>query len=197
MKDFFKNIQTLLIVVLITLLFFQRSCSSTPTPDPEVITKIEVRYDTIETVKEVYVPKWRTKIETKYDTTFVDVPAHVDTLNILKDYYSKYEYTDTLYLDSLGYVILTDTISQNTILKRSQVPSIVIPTKIVNNTIFINNREFYTGFGVRTNGKNISWMGLEGVLKNKKGNTFVLGIGTDNENKFSLGGSVHWKIGNE
>jgi hypothetical protein len=194
-----ERIQSIIIVILFIVILLMRQCGGKKVEPvkEKIVTKVEIVRDTVELEKTVYVPKWRTKIETKYDTTFVDVPAHVDTLNILKDYYSKYEYTDTLYLDSLGYVILTDTISQNTILKRSQVPSIVIPTKIVNNTIFINNREFYTGFGVRTNGKNISWMGLEGVLKNKKGNTFVLGIGTDNENKFSLGGSVHWKIGNE
>ena len=165
--------------------------------EEKVVTKVEIVRDTIELEKTVYVPKWRTKIETKYDTTYVDVPADVDTLDILKDYYSKYEYIDTLFLDSLGYVVLTDTITQNTILKRSQRLNIVIPTKIIDNTLYINNREFYTGFGVRTNGQNISWMGLEGVMRSKKGNTFILGVGTDNENNFSLGGSVHWRIGDK
>jgi hypothetical protein len=145
--------------------------------------------------KKVYVPKWRTKVETKYDTTYVEVPADVDTLSILKDYYSKYVYVDTIFLDTLGFIALTDTISENKILNRTNIQDIVLPTKIQKDIIYINEREFYAGMGVRTNGENISWMGLEGVFRNKRGNTFNLGIGTDNENNFSVGGGVHWRIG--
>lgn len=195
-----ERIQSIIIVILFIVILLMRQCSGSKNIEPieeKVVTKVEIVRDTIELEKTVYVPKWRTKIETKYDTTYVDVPADVDTLDILKDYYSKYEYIDTLFLDSLGYVVLTDTITQNTILKRSQRLNIVIPTKIIDNTLYINNREFYTGFGVRTNGQNISWMGLEGVMRSKKGNTFILGVGTDNENNFSLGGSVHWRIGDK
>jgi len=193
-----ERIQSIIIVILFIVILLMRQCNGSKNIEPieeKVVTKVEIVRDTVELEKTIYVPKWRTKIETKYDTTYVDVPADVDTLDILKDYYSKYEYTDTLFLDSLGYVILTDTITQNTILKRSQKPNIIIPTKIIDNTVYINNREFYAGFGARTNGQNMSWMGLEGVMRSKKGNTFILGVGTDNENNFSLGGSVHWRIG--
>lgn len=195
-----ERIQSIIIVILFIVILLMRQCSGSKNIEPikeKVVTKVEIVRDTVELEKTVYVPKWRTKIETKYDTTYIDVPADVDTLDILKDYYSKYEYTDTLFLDSLGYVVLTDTITQNTILKRSQRLNIVIPTKIIDNTVYINNREFYAGFGARTNGQNMSWMGLEGVMRSKKGNTFILGVGTDNENNFSLGGSVHWRIGDK
>lgn len=194
-----ERIQSIIIVILFIVILLMRQCGGNNEVQPteeKIVTKVEIVRDTIELENTVYVPKWRTKIETKFDTTYIETPTKVDTLEILKDYYSKYEYVDTLFLDTLGYVILTDTITQNTILKRSQIPNIVIPTKIIDNTVYINNREFYAGFGVRTNGQNMSWMGLEGVLRNKKGNTFVVGLGTDNENNFSAGAGVHWRIGN-
>ena len=197
MKITWERIQSIIIVILFIIILLMRQCGGNNEVQPteeKIVTKVEIVRDTVELEKTVYVPKWRTKIETKFDTTYIETPTKVDTLEILKDYYSKYEYVDTLFLDTLGYVILTDTITQNTILKRSQIPNIVIPTKIIDNTVYINNREFYAGFGVRTNGQNMSWMGLEGTYRNLNGNVFIIGVGTDNENKLSLGGGVHWKI---
>ena len=55
-----------------------------PIEEKVVTETYEIVRDTIELEKTVYVPKWRTKIETKYDTTYVDVPADVDTLDIFK-----------------------------------------------------------------------------------------------------------------
>jgi hypothetical protein len=194
-----ERIQSIIIVILFIIILLMRQCGGKEVVNPvetKVITKVETKWDTVTVEEKVYVPKWRTKVETKYDTTFIEVkiPSEVDTLEILKDYYAQYEYKDTLYLDSLGYVLLTDTITQNSILRRKQVPFINIPTRTITVTEYINNREFYAGFGARSNGKNISWMGLEGVFRNKKGNIFIVGVGTDNENSLSLGGGVHWKI---
>jgi len=93
------------------------------------------------------------------DTVEVQKVLEVDTLEILKDYFEKYVYLDTIPIDTLGYVTIIDTLSQNRILYRKPTINIQIPTK----TITI-------------------------------GNTFLIGFGTDNENNFSMGGSVHWKI---
>lgn len=192
-----ERVQSLIILILLIIIFFMQKCGggNVEPIEPKIITKTETVWDTLEVEKKVYVPKWRTKVETKYDTTFITVNTKVDTLNILKDYYTKYVYNDTLFLDTLGYITLIDTITENKVLNRSSIPSLVLPTEIINNTIYINEREFYTGFGVRTNGNNISWMGLEGLYRTKKGNIFILGVGTDNQNKLSMGGGVHWRIG--
>jgi hypothetical protein len=198
MKITWERIQSITIVVLVIIILLMSKCSGGDNPRPvdtKVVTETKIVWDTLEVEKKVYVPKWRTKVETKYDTTYVEVPADVDTLSILKDYYSKYVYVDTIFLDTLGFIALTDTISENKILNRTNIQDIVLPTKIQKDIIYINEREFYAGMGVRTNGENISWMGLEGVFRNKRGNTFNLGIGTDNENNFSVGGGVHWRIG--
>ena len=68
MKVLFKNIQTLLIVVLAVLLLLQRSCSSTPKVEPEVITKVVTQWDTLEVTKTKYVPKYIKKTVVNIDT---------------------------------------------------------------------------------------------------------------------------------
>ena len=111
MKALFNNLQSLLIVVLVVLLLLQKSCSSKTNDiiEPKVITNVETKWDTIVVNKEVYVPKWKTQIITEFktDTNRINIP--IDTLEILKDYYSKKVYVDKVLLDSLGTVTITDT----------------------------------------------------------------------------------------
>lgn len=194
-----ERIQSIIIVILVIVILLMQQCNggNKEVIEPKVITETITVWDTLEIEKEVYVPKWRTKVVKEYDTIEVKVLQEVDTLSILDDYYSEYVYKDTISLDTIGYISLIDTISKNSILSREPNIQIQIPTKTIKETIYINNREFYAGFGVRSNGQNMSWMGLEGVMRSKNGNTFVLGLGTDNENNFSLGGSVHWRIGDK
>ena len=191
MKDFFKNIQTLLIVVLIALLFFQRSCSSTPTPDPEVITKIEVRYDTIETVKEVYVPKWRTRVVTET----ISVPTEIDTVAILRDYYARYFYTDTLKIDTFGYAVINDTISRNTVLARDVRTNILIPTTTITKEIYLNKNELYWGVSLQGRTDQINYLGTELLWRTKKRSTYGFGLGVNQDFQPVLSGRMYWKIG--
>ena len=191
MKDFFKNIQTLLIVVLITLLFFQRSCSSTPPPDPEVITKIEVKYDTIETVKEVYVPKWRTKVVTET----ISVPTEIDTTAILQDYYTKYFYSDTLQIDTVGFAIINDTISRNMVLARDVRTNILIPTTTITKEIYLNKNELYWGVGLQGRTDQINYLGTELLWRTKKRSVYGFGMGVNQDFQPVLSGRMYWKIG--
>jgi len=191
LKDFFKNIQTLLIVVLIALLFFQRSCSSTPTPDPEVITKIEVKYDTIETIKEVYVPKWKTRVVT--ETEFI--PVEIDTTAILRDYYSKYYYSDTLQIDTVGYAIINDTITRNTILARDVRTNILIPTTTITKEIYLNKNELYWGLGLQGRTDQINYLGGELLWRTKKRSVYGFGVGVNQDFQPVLSGRMYWKIG--
>lgn len=203
-RNGWERFQSMTIVILVIIILLMQQCNgsgislfnrNTKPIEPKVVTETITIWDTLEIEKEVYVPKWRTKVVKEYDTIEVIMPQDVDTLSILRDYYTEYQYIDTIFIDSLGYITLTDTISRNTILNRDPEFNIQIPTKIVNNNIYINEREFYAGMGARTNGENISWMGLEGVYRTRRGNTFIIGLGTDNENKFSAGAGVHWRIG--
>ena len=167
MKDYFKNIKNLLIVVLLIIIFLQRSCTSTPTvSEPKVITKIETKWDTVTVDKPVYIPKWNTKVITKVDSILVNTP--IDTLEVLKDYYAKNVYVDEISLDSLGVVTITDTIFQNSIFSRQVKSDILVPTTTIVEERYINNREFYYGFGLQGKSRQLNYLGGELLYRDKK-----------------------------
>jgi len=192
LKDFFKNIQSLLIVVLVVIILLMRSCNGDSDPvEPEVITKIEVRYDTIETIKETYVPKWKTKIVTEIDT----FQAPIDTLSILRDYYAKYYYSDTLKIDTVGYAIINDTITQNTILARDIRTNILIPTTTITKEIYLNKNEFYWGLGLQGRTDQLNYLGGEMLFRSKKRNVYGFGLGVNQDFQPVLSGRMYWRIG--
>ena len=170
MKDFFKNIQTLLIVVLVAFLFLQRGCSSTPKAEPEVITEVVIKFDTIKISEKEYVPKYINKTIIEIDS--FQIP--IDTISVLKDYYAKYFYTDTIQIDSLGTIVISDTVTRNLISKRDVQSNIFIPTTTITNTVYVNKRELYGGVSVggminpNQNIPPINYISGELLYKNKK-----------------------------
>mgnify|MGYP003663412428 FL=1 len=172
-----------------------RSCSGsgnhTQQPIPPTISKVEIKWDTLRIDSLIYVPKWRTKIKTIHDTT----PADIDTLYILKDYYSKYFYTDTLNLDSLGSIVINDTISKNSILFREIHPNVLIPTTTITNTVYINKREFYGGFGIKGRSNQLNYLGGELLFKTKNNQAYNIGVGLNQDFQPVLGFGMYWKIG--
>ena len=191
MKDFFKNIQNLLIIVLVILLLLQRSCSSTPPLEPKVITKTITKWDTVSVVKTEYVPKWRTRIETIHDT----IPSNIDTVAILKDYYAKYFYTDTIQLDTLGSIVINDTITKNLISFRDVQSDIFIPTTTITNTVYINNREFFGGISVGATNQAVQNINGEILYVDKKRNAYGFGVGLNPNFQPIFTGRIYWKIG--
>ena len=194
MKDFFKNIQTLLIVVLVIVILLMRQCSGDNTPvEPKVITKIETKWDTINIVKKVYVPKWKTKIVKEIDSILVNTP--IDTLEVLKDYYAKNVFIDEISLDSLGIITITDTIHKNVIWGRTVKSDILIPTTTITEKIYLNNREFYWGLGLQGRSDQLNYLGGELLYKDKKKHIYGLGIGLNQNFQPVLSGRLYWKMG--
>jgi hypothetical protein len=194
LKDFFKNIQTLLIVVLVIIILIMRSCggsdNTTPiTPTIDNNPKVVTLYDTIFEDKPIYIPKWNDRV------TVDTVPADIDTLSILKDYYAKYFYTDTLHIDTLGYAVVNDTISRNKVLSRNVTTNILIPNTTVTNTVYINNREWYWGLGLAGKSSQLNYLGGGIMLKTKKKQIYGLGIGVNQNFEPIISGHMYWKIG--
>jgi len=191
LKDYFKNIQTLLIVVLVVLLFLQRSCSSTPVPEPKVITETVTKWDTVSITKTEYIPKWKTRIETIHDT----IPSSIDTVAILKDYYAKYFYTDTIQIDTLGSIVINDTITRNLISMRDVQSNIFIPTTTITNTIYLYKREFFGGISVGTTNQAVQNINGELLYINKKRDAYGFGIGLNPDFQPVYTVRMYWKIG--
>ena len=218
-----KRWREIIILLLLGIILFLRGCGD-EYGDKEIIKidgedfeLLESKTDTIFVEKEVKVTKYVPKYITKEVIKEVEIPVDVDSLAIIKDYFSKVTVKDTLNLaydfpdvvtDSvgnkpsgdLGFGILTDIISQNRIESREIDWYFKIPT-VYNTTIVkeLPKNEFYYGFGAgidQTNGFN----NLSGnvLFKNKKQNIYCLNIGISNqlgEYKPFVGGSMYWKLG--
>tara|TARA_R110002074_G_scaffold265279_1_gene437517 strand:+ start:345 stop:923 length:579 start_codon:yes stop_codon:yes gene_type:complete len=191
LKDLFKNIQTLLVVALAALLLYQRGCSSTPPVEPEIITEVITRWDTLKVATKEYVPKYIRKTVVEIDT--FQVP--IDTMSILRDYYAKYFYTDTIKVDSLGFIVINDTVTRNLISKRDVQSNIFIPTTTINNTIYLYKRELFGGISVGSTPSAIQNLSGELLFVNKKRQAYGFGLGLNNNFDPIYTARLYWKIG--
>jgi len=152
--------------------------------------------DTVEVVK--------TTIKTKkgddiyHDTTiYVPVPLNIDTLEIIKSYFAKNVYKDTLKLnDSLGFVFIQDTISQNKIATRKYVAK-VKQREIKETTIVkeLPKPHIYWGIGMgfdKTNFVN----NINGNLlyQSKCQRIYGLGAGMDAHSTPFVNATIYWKL---
>jgi hypothetical protein len=120
--------------------------------------------------KDIYVDK----------VIYIDVPYIVDTTAILKNYYSKVVYDDTLKLDEkMGFISVKDTVFQNRIFSRKWTTS--INKMYIRDSIFLKElpkNEFFIG-GMVGYGNFVPYIGPSFLLKNKKEDIYNLNIGFD------------------
>ena len=200
MKSLFKNFQSLIIIGLIIVIFLLRECRGEKSPlptEPVKVVKVETKYDTI--VKEVtsYVPEYRTEVKWKtkpiHDTIEVHDTIPIDTASILEDYFKAYAYNDTLKEDSIT-LIVNDIISQNQIMSRNIKYSLVYPTTIIQTEREVNKRELYLGFGIGGDRQQLSFVGSELLLRNKKERIYGVGLGINQNFEPILTFKMSWKV---
>ena len=105
-----RDIITAILIIAVLVLVLEPKKETKPI----VITK----YDTIVEVKNIVKYKRGESIPFVVLDTIVKIDEVQDTIRIISDYSRVYAYYDTLKLDSLQYVYVSDTISQNKILGR-------------------------------------------------------------------------------
>jgi|TARA_R110000796_G_scaffold79272_1_gene176321 hypothetical protein len=203
LKNLFRNIQSITIVVLLIIILFLRECQGTKITSPSeegTVVKIETKYDTIVKTLKTYVPEYRTevkwRIRTIHDTIEVHDTIPIDTLSILEDYFKAYAYADTLAKDSVTFII-NDTITQNKIISRGIKYSLVYPTTIISKESAVNKRELYIGAGLGLAGGNFNNIGGELILKTKKQTLYGIGFGltvVDINLVPTISGKMYWKI---
>ena len=196
MEKYFGNFKNLIILVLIIVIIFLRQCSGdggeiTPS-EPTIITKVETKYDTITKEVTKYVPKIVTKIKTEIDT--IRLTQKIDTVAILEDYFAKYVYEDFQQLDSLNLTI-RDTISQNKILSRKIFYDLIYPTTTVTETKYINQREFYVGFGLNGTSTQFNYIGGSILYRTRKKQMFGIGLGLNDQFQPIISTQFLWKLG--
>ena len=208
----FLNIKNIAIALLIVIVVFQQ-CGGDKTKTGEIVKVDGKKYelikheiDTVEVVKTKVVTK---KGEDIYHETIVEkeviIPTIVDTAALLKDFFAKNIYKDTLQLpDSLGTIAMIDTITQNKILGRTFNAS--VKQRTIKETMIVKElpkTQVYYGL---TGGFNkadvVSNLGAGLLIKTKKDKIYNLGIGVSNRVSDGtngtlspyIGGGVYWKI---
>jgi hypothetical protein len=195
------TLPNLLILILIAIILFDK-CN--PIKKPEIIKVdgkpyelIKWKIDTQEVEKKIIIKKPGDTIY-KDTTIYVEVPQNVDTSKILRQYFAKNVYKDTLKLpDSLGYVSLSDTISQNKIIFRTFSAS--VRERIINDTKIVKElpkTQVYLGFnGQFSKPDFVNSIGGSILLKTKRDKIFQLGGGvTSNNLSPYINGGIYWKI---
>jgi len=206
------NLKNIAIVLLIVVVVFQQ-CGGSKKGTGEIVKVDGKKYelikheiDTIEVVKTKVVTK---KGEDIYHETIVEkeviIPTIVDTAALLKDFFAKNIYKDTLNLpDSLGIVSLIDTITQNKIFGRTFNAS--VKQRTIKETTIVKElpktKVFYGLEGGFNKADVVSHLGLGVLINTKQDKIFHLGIGAANRTTDGtsgalspyIGGGVYWKI---
>lgn len=152
--------------------------------------------DTIDIVKTKVITKQGKDIY--HDTTiYVQVPMNVDTMAIIKNYFAKNVYKDTLHLpDSLGYVILLDTISKNTIESRMFTAS--VKQRTIKETMIVKElpkTKIFWGIGMGFDKTNyINHVGANLLINTKCDKLYNIGAGVDINKTPFINASIYWKL---
>jgi hypothetical protein len=204
------NLKNIAIALLIVVVVFQQ-CGGSKKTKGEIV-KIDVKkyvlikheIDTIEVVKTKVVTK---KGEDIYHETIKEViiPTIVDTAALLKDFFAKNIYKDTLQLpDSLGTIAMVDTITQNKIFGRTFNAS--VKQRTIKETTIVKElpktKIFYGLEGGFNKADVVSHLGFGILINTKQDKVFHLGLGAANRTTDGtsgaltpyIGGGVYWKI---
>lgn len=204
MKSLLKlDIKTLLLIALVIIIVLMRSCDGSGSKPGETIKIDGKKYEVLKhTIDTVIVPHdtivYRPGKDIYHEVpVYQVVPINIDTLAILKDFYAKRVYIDTLRLsDSLGYIVVNDTISENSLLGRlwtAQVNKTTIKEQIIVKELPRN--QVYIGVVGGFDKVNIvNFAGPSLILKTKTDKVYSVGVGYAGSGAISVQGGIYWKI---
>lgn len=161
-----KHIWQLLFLIAVIVIFFMDTCNEPIVKEHNNYITNTV-YDTITYHDTVYKPIVRYKYIVKRDSV-------IDTVFVIKDYFTKYFYSDVILNDSNGFIRVMDTLYQNRIISRKTsmklTPTTIYVTKKINAEL---HNHFYIGGGV---GGSLNSFGIDGCIMfiNKKNRAYEL-----------------------
>ena len=199
MKINFNNILSIAILILAVIIILQRINSS-----PDIIEKPIVIRDTVWQKKDSVIytsPKVVQTIPVKIISEKYLPDPNYDKLvlqyqELVKLHLAKNIQKDSVQIDSIGFVKVTDTVQNNIVQNRKWEYNIKYP--IIKETIIeppkkIN--QLYIGGGLQGNQYNIINSINGGILyKNKKDQLYGLSIGVNTNGQVVYGLSSYWKI---
>ena len=214
MSTFKLDIKTIVLIILACIVaYYYLKDNGGDTPG-EIVSVDGKKYELLSRKVDTFiVDHYKTKIvkgDDIYHETIVEknvevpVLTKVDTLTILKEFYSKVIYKDSLKLDNdLGMISITDTIYKNKVLGRKW--NAYLKERTVKETTIVKElpkNQVYWGFNGGFNKEDVvSNVSAGLILKTKKDKLVQLNVGVANTqtttgNKMSpyVGVGMYWKI---
>lgn len=198
------DLKILAILVLIGVVVFQQCGGDSDKPgetiniDGKKYEIIKHEIDTVEVEKTKTIYKKGKDIYHESIRTVELPPGPLDTLFILKDFYTKNIYKDTIKLDdSLGTIIVIDTITRNK-LEGRYVKATIIERQINDHLIVKDLAKFQVFYGPVIGFNNVNFINSVGgaiLLKTKKDKIYQIGGGVNGQNLSPfIEGGIFWKI---
>ena len=199
MKINFNNILSIAILILAVIIVLQRSGSS-----PDIIEKHIVVRDTVWQKKDSVIytsPKVVQTIPVKIISEKYLPDPNYDKIvlqyqELVRLHLSKNVQKDSVQIDSIGFVKVTDTIQNNVVQNRKWEYNIKYP--IIKETVIQPPKkvnQLYIGGGLQGNQYNIINSINGGILyKNKKDQIYGLSVGINTNGQIVYGVSSYWKI---
>jgi hypothetical protein len=196
-----------IVIILITICFSQRSCYQ------RIIGNFTNQRDTtviIDTVLDIHDSVIIRKVpvikrDTSYlptDTQYLPSPDYIVLKSrfeaLVKEHTARNIYSDSLKLDSIGYVVVSDSVQFNKLFDRSykyhyEIPNITKTITIVEHPKKTN--QVYLGGGILGNKiEGVSGAELGLLLKNKKDQIYGVKISSDIKGNVLYGVQSYWKI---
>ena len=205
MPDYVKNniFSFIVLILLLSLIYLQWvNKQQKQAKEPLQIVKRDTVYMDIRNYTNIVpklverIPYLITESETRYfpDTNYAKLVQQYH--NLVEELLAKHIYIDTLRIDSIGYVQVNDTISNNRVLGRSYLSNLSYP--IITNTVYqpeAKKAMLYWGVGMQMNNVfSVNSLSTGGIYKFK--NNFMLGgsIGMSQNGKTIFGAQGYWPL---
>jgi hypothetical protein len=190
MKKFYINIFILLLGVIIGYFFSTKILD----PCPQTLSiKSDTTYNIIEKDSTIYNLSWQNISIPKvvYDSIYDSIQIPVFIKKDIRNFYTKYYYSDTVFTSSYGEITVNDTIWKNKIFSRNVKTTLEIPE--VTKTVYKKSKGFYLGGNIQGNSNSINFIGIKGLYNNSN-NMYGIGVGVNQKFKPILSLSVYWKL---
>ena len=184
-----KNIQSILIVILVLIILFMKMCTK-----PEIIDNSTIEYkDSLITFTNTVIKKeiqWKYK---RYDS-LIYIKEDIDTAAILRDHFTKYAYDDVVEIDTLGYILIEDTIYKNRIQYRSVSTYLKTPYIYATKEVLTYSNQFYIGLGMTGNLRSLDAITGNLLFVTKRQKAFSIGAGINKDLQPVFTGRIYWNL---
>lgn len=196
------NIHNLIVIVLILLVLLQRCNDPKPPGTPTVVrdtvwvVKDSTIYSRPQIIKTIPIDVPRETIIKEYlpDTNYNALLKQYES--VVNELLAKNIQRDSISVDSIGYVKITDTVQKNMVVGRSTQVNVKYP--IIKETITLPapiTRQVYAGGQISGNSAElINGINAGLLLKNKRDQIYGVTIGLNTNGQVSYGLQSYWKI---